>query len=641
MAYAAYNYTITDESGNVVTGCSIEVRRESDNALVPLYSDRSGALAISNPFTDSTGTGRFHAAGSAYKITASKTGFSRSFRFVPIGLAGETDFTVGTFFGVWDAAATYPLGGYVIYNDVGIFISAIDENLNNAPDSATPGSTADWAYYPGIVGPQGDSGLIGTWEGPWVTGTVYSLNDAVSQGGSSYICIVSHTSGTFSTDLAADKWELVAQKGDTGAAGVDGTGLFTRVRVVDTTGAAVATDYENGDTIDDVVLATNDLVLRATSGGNAADGVYVVPASGAASRASAFDTYDEHPGVYISVMEGTANADKLWRCTSNKGGTLGSTALVFSEFSAGGGGGGDVTNLGLAITVGSSAMTIALKQANGSTDPAIGTGAVKAKMRSSTLATGAVIERSATSALSLVIPSTATMGRTNGLVGHLYHYLIDNAGTLELAVSGGWFGKAGIITTTTIDAGSDSGNVMYSTTGRSNVPFICIGRSIDTQTTAGTWAAVPSTVEIDPKVRFPVAFSANRTSNQTIATSTATKVQFDNEENDVGGFYDNATNYRFQPPAGVYLVGASVHLSTGADGSFLDGMIYKNGAYHKVLGRIRFPGAVSNSVSGAARVIANGTDYFELFVFHNVGSPADVYADAPFSFWWGQSVEEY
>ncbi len=427
--------------------------------------------------------------------------------------------------------------------------------------------------------------------------------------------------------------------GTNGTNGVDGTGFFTRIRAVSTSNITISTALNNGDSIDGVTLVTNDLVLVTGQSTAADNGVYVVGASPA--RDSSFDTYDEHPGAYFSVMEGTANADTLWRCTSNKGGTIGSTALVFSQFTAGGSGGGDVTNLGLAITVGSSALTIALKQADGSTDPAIGTGAVKAKMRSSTLATGAVIERSATSALSLVIPSTATMGRTNALVGHLYHYLIDNAGTLELAVSGRWFGKAGIITTTTIGTGSDSGDVMYSTTGRSNVPFICIGRSIDTQTTAGTWAAVPSTIEIDPKVRFPVAFSANRTSNQTIATSTATKVQFSNEENDVGGFYDNATNYRWRPPAGIYEIGASIHLSTGADTAFLDGMIYKNGANHKVLGRIRFPGAVSNSVSGAARVVANGTDYFELFVFHNIGSSADVYADPPFSFWWGQSVEEY
>lgn len=112
---------------------------------------------------------------------------------------------------------------------------------------------------------------------------------------------------------------------------------FVRVRVVDTTGADPATAYENGDVIDGVTLATGDLVLRATDGGDAADGVYVVPSSGAASRASQFDDYDDHPGSYFSVMEGTSGADTLWRCTSNQGGTLGTTALVMEEFQGGAG----------------------------------------------------------------------------------------------------------------------------------------------------------------------------------------------------------------------------------------------------------------------------------------------------------------
>lgn len=48
------------------------------------------------------------------------------------------------------------------------------------------------------------------WEGPWVTATAYSVGDVVENSNSSYICIVAHTSGTFATDLAAVKWQVVA-----------------------------------------------------------------------------------------------------------------------------------------------------------------------------------------------------------------------------------------------------------------------------------------------------------------------------------------------------------------------------------------------------------------------------------------------
>lgn len=157
-----------------------------------------------------------------------------------------------------------------------------------------------------------------------------------------------------------------------------------------------------------------------------------------------------------------------------------------------------VANVGLAFSVGSSALTIALKQSDGSTDPATGSGAVVARMRSATAGSGAVVERSVTVALSLVVPSTATLGHTSGNVNRLYWYLIDNAGTLELAVSSTDFGLQGIATTTSIAGGSNSLTTMYSTTGRSNVAFCQIARTRDTQTTAGTWAAVPSEVQISP-----------------------------------------------------------------------------------------------------------------------------------------------
>ena len=49
------------------------------------------------------------------------------------------------------------------------------------------------------------------WRGPWVTSTAYTINDAVSFGGSSYICVTAHTSGTWATDLAAVYWQIMSQ----------------------------------------------------------------------------------------------------------------------------------------------------------------------------------------------------------------------------------------------------------------------------------------------------------------------------------------------------------------------------------------------------------------------------------------------
>lgn len=52
------------------------------------------------------------------------------------------------------------------------------------------------------------------WKGEWTTATAYVKDDIVSYGGSSYVCIEVHTSTSgFSTDLSANRWELMAAGG--------------------------------------------------------------------------------------------------------------------------------------------------------------------------------------------------------------------------------------------------------------------------------------------------------------------------------------------------------------------------------------------------------------------------------------------
>jgi hypothetical protein len=181
-----------------------------------------------------------------------------------------------------------------------------------------------------------------------------------------------------------------------------------------------------------------------------------------------------------------------------------------------------IENLGLAFSVGSSALTCAAKQADGSTD-ASASAPVYVGMRSATLTSGAFAQRSIVAALSLVVPSTATLGHTSAVAGNLYWYLLDNAGTLELAVSATDFGRAGIASTTTIAGGSNTAATMYSTTGRSNVPFRKIALTIDTQTVAGTWAAAPSTVQVSPTADDTKLAKANNLSDLAGPLATAQK----------------------------------------------------------------------------------------------------------------------
>lgn len=161
----------------------------------------------------------------------------------------------------------------------------------------------------------------------------------------------------------------------------------------------------------------------------------------------------------------------------------------------------DLLNIGLASSVGSSALTIALKQADASTDPSTGSAAVKIGFRSSTATSGAFNVRSVTGALSLVISSGSTLGQVDGQASRLYVYAIDNAGTVELAVSGTFYEENQLISTTAEGGAgaADSRTVIYSTTARSNVPFRLIGTIDNTQTTAGTWASAGTTLAVGNK----------------------------------------------------------------------------------------------------------------------------------------------
>src|SRR5258706_2805881 len=94
---------------------------------------------------------------------------------------------------------------------------------------------------------------------------------------------------------------------------------------------------------------------------------------------------------------------------------------------------GAVQNLSLAFSVASSALTCNVKTRAGATASA--TDPVSVAIRNATLATGDFNVRNITAALSLVISSGSTLWHLNATPGSIYWYVIDNAGTLELAAA--------------------------------------------------------------------------------------------------------------------------------------------------------------------------------------------------------------
>ena len=140
-------------------------------------------------------------------------------------------------------------------------------------------------------------------------------------------------------------------------------GLRTRAvaKVGSTANVTIASELENGDSIDGVTLATGDRVLLKNQSTASQNGLYIVVASGAASRDTEFDTIEELAGQLILISEGSANADDLYLCTTDASATLGSSAISYTQVFPSSG--GTVTSVGVAdsgsgeFTVGSTPVT--------------------------------------------------------------------------------------------------------------------------------------------------------------------------------------------------------------------------------------------------------------------------------------------
>jgi hypothetical protein len=152
-----------------------------------------------------------------------------------------------------------------------------------------------------------------------------------------------------------------------------------------TTNGTLATAYANGSVIDGVTLATGDRILIKDQTAGAENGIYTVNATGAPTRASDADSVAEiSPGFAVFVEAGTNNSDCGFVLTNNGGITLGSTALVFTQFTGLGqvtaGNGltktGNTLNVGGTtdrITVGSDTVDIASTYAGQATITTLGT----------------------------------------------------------------------------------------------------------------------------------------------------------------------------------------------------------------------------------------------------------------------------
>jgi hypothetical protein len=84
-------------------------------------------------------------------------------------------------------------------------------------------------------------------------------------------------------------------------------------------------------TIDAIAVVAGDRVLVKDQTTQAQNGIYIVSAS-SWSRATDNDAWAELVSAAVFVEQGSVNADTAWICTVDNGGTLGTTAVTWTQF---------------------------------------------------------------------------------------------------------------------------------------------------------------------------------------------------------------------------------------------------------------------------------------------------------------------
>jgi hypothetical protein len=162
-----------------------------------------------------------------------------------------------------------------------------------------------------------------------VTGAA-TLSSTLGVTGATTLSSLVTTTGTISTTPSGST--DIANKAyvDTVAQGLD-----TKASVVAGTTANIT--LSGTQTVDGVVLIAGDRVLVKNQTTTANNGLYLC-AAGSWTRTTDMDTWAEVPGAYVFVEQGTTLADTGWVCTSDAGGTIGVTAIVWAQFSGAGSG---------------------------------------------------------------------------------------------------------------------------------------------------------------------------------------------------------------------------------------------------------------------------------------------------------------
>ncbi len=283
---------VQDEAGNIVVGAEVYLRNNSSPfALVTLYSD-DGVTPTANPMV------------------------SQSDGYVT-GWTADNTLRVEVYI---DGELTKTINDWQHYDDLDNEIKAIRTCGTSAANLAP--------YFTGLG-----------------TGSTYSLTAfgrTLAGSADAPAALVTLGMDTDTTLAANSDTVFPSQKAiktyvDQNSGGGSGFSWKDPVRVATTVAGTLASSFENGDTVDGVVLATGNRILIKNQAAPAENGIYTVNASGAPTRSTDADAGSELVSAALFVSAGTVNHDTQWTCTNDTPPTLGVTAITFVQIASGSG----------------------------------------------------------------------------------------------------------------------------------------------------------------------------------------------------------------------------------------------------------------------------------------------------------------
>jgi len=260
-------------------------------------------------------------------------------------------------------------------------------------------------------------------------------------------------------------------------AAVNGLSWKQAVRVATTTAGTLATSFSNGSSVDGITIATNDRILIKNQASATENGIYIVNATGAPTRSSDANTGAELVAATVYVDQGTVNADTGWTMTTIAPITIGTSNIVWIQFS---GSGSYTAGTGLTLTGNTFSITAPIAPALGGTGtittPTSGQVLVGTSGSVYTPATiGTTTGISITSGSGSLTINNTGVTSVAGTAGNITASAATGSVTLNLATAGtaGTYGSVttdsfGRVTAGSVTAGIANGGTGLSSLGTAN-----------------------------------------------------------------------------------------------------------------------------------------------------------------------------